>query len=100
MPAPKIEQLDFSKMHDLIHTWFTPVCWQQYGGPWHHIELWWEYKRPRPWRRLARWTLCRMGRHWTGIGWNGPRMADHPGAEFTFCYRRCGYLVYNDDASS
>jgi hypothetical protein len=62
-PPPRPVELDFSRFHDLMHTPFTANCWSLYGGPRHHLTLYWRWvARPM----LLRNTLCRLGRHrWT-----------------------------------
>lgn len=53
-PDFKNAQLDFSEFHPLMHRWASPECFRWYGGPWRHMELWWQFQSSLP---------CLIGRH-------------------------------------
>lgn len=53
-------KIDMSRFHDLMHRPFTAHCRSMYGGPRHHLSLWWEYIGSS-W--VASRTRCRIGWH-------------------------------------
>lgn len=57
-------RLDFSRFHDQFHRPFTRECYQQYGGPWHHLKLAWEFHRKdQVIRPFWKHTFCLIGKH-------------------------------------
>jgi hypothetical protein len=70
LPPDFSGRLDFSQFHDLAHPPFTAHCRSSYGGPRHHLYLWWLYIG---YPGLRRTTVCRIGRHAWSEGWNRER---------------------------
>lgn len=71
MPQPPEidpEKLDFSLFHPLDHRPWEPRCREFYGGPFRHIQLWWEFIASH-W--LHEKTLCKLGVHHYTEHWRG-----------------------------
>lgn len=86
--------MDFSQFHDLEHPWFSAYCYSQYGGPKHHIKLWWDYKFDyHPYQIVGR-IKCKFNRHtpqgyWTGLftkeTYDPKNMPPYDGYSCEFC---------------
>lgn len=85
---PSIKHIDFSIFHDMMHMPFSPYCWTMYGGPLHHIKLWWEF---RAWEAIRRQTFCRVGKHRVG-NWHQRKPVER---HFKACID-CAKEVVND----